>query len=108
MSDNTVLGPCFHCHATCTEEDYCFGCNTLICGPCSPYYDGPSNRDHQPEDHLLCFGDVDDDRALTCRRITGEFEHKFVFCGAPAVHSAYCLEHLHVVIDERARASKPS
>jgi hypothetical protein len=45
---------------------------------------------------------------FTCRRVIGGTEERPVLCGAPAVHSAYCREHLHAVIDEWVRAGEPS
>ena len=107
MTTEPMIGVCFHCRAPCTEEDYCFGCKTLVCGQCSPYFDGPGGPGHEPEEHLLYFPSLEESE-FTCRRVTGGFKDKPVLCGKPAVHSAYCLKHLHAVIDERVRARGPS
>lgn len=102
-----ITGPCFHCHEPCTGNDYCFGCKSLICSKCSPYYDLPSGREHAPEEHLLCL-DMMSEGEFTCRRIVGERDHQHVFCGAPAILSAYCVGHVQVVIDERSSRKAPS
>jgi hypothetical protein len=112
VDDEAMTGACFHCRAPCTEEDYCFGCETFVCALCSPYYDGPGGAGHTPAEHLLYLGTVCDPalderlagRPLTCRRIVGGTDDAPVLCGRPAALSAYCREHLHAVIDERLSA----
>ena len=111
MSDDPAIGTCFNCAAPCTEEDYCYGCKTLICSKCSPYYDGADGHNHRPDEHLLYFPTMNDGE-FTCRRVVG-MERKAgvasrVLCGKPAAFSAYCREHLHAVIDERLAAGEPS
>jgi hypothetical protein len=105
-SDGPAVGYCFNCRAPCTEDDYCHGCEVLVCAQCDPYCDGPG-PDHSPEDHLLYFGQLGDG-AHTCRRVVGGPAGAPALCGAPAVFSAYCADHLHAVFDERAGARRPS
>ena len=109
MPPGEVIGTCFHCKRPCTDEDYCFGCKTIVCADCNPYYNGPDRSDHRPEDHLLCFPMLTEGVAYSCRRVVGDCatDHP-TLCGRPAAHSAYCLECLHAVIDERARRESPS
>lgn len=96
-------GACFHCATPCGEDDYCFGCETFVCQQCSPYYDGPGG-DHEPEEHMLHLSIMNEDQPHTCRRIVGrDADGAPLFCGAPAVMSAYCVGHIGVVVDERAR-----
>lgn|GEM_PF-2517590 len=96
-----TVGRCFHCLEPCGEDDYCHGCRTLVCGRCSPYYDGPGG-DHAPEDHLLYFERLTDGE-YTCRWRVGAS-----LCGKPAFRSAYCVEHLHAAVDRLAASERPS
>lgn len=107
MSSEPIIVACFHCRAPCTEEDYCFGCEAFVCAQCSPYFDGPGGPNHEPKDHLLYFGPLNDGE-FTCRRVTGGSKKEPTLCGEPSVFSAYCLGHLHDAIDELARDGKPS
>lgn len=103
----TIAGTCFNCHAPCTDEDYCFGCRTIVCAQCSPYFDGPGGPNHRPDDHLLSFMDTVDGE-FTCRRVVGGSKDQLTLCGKPAVLSAYCRDHLVVVLDERLAAGRAS
>ena len=105
VSDVPPSGSCFHCGVHCTADDYCYGCKTLICARCSPYYEGPGGPSHVPSDHLLYLEPVAPD--ATCRYVVGrervsEAAERLYLCGRPAHCSAYCLAHLHVVLDERS------
>jgi hypothetical protein len=100
-------GRCFHCLKPCGEDDYCHGCKTVVCEQCSPYYDGPGG-DHAPEEHLLYFEPLTDGEH-TCRWRVGAGPGTWPrFCGAPAFRSAYCVGHLHAVIDRIAATERPS
>lgn len=107
MDDEAMRGDCFHCGAPCTEDSYCFGCESFVCADCSPYYDGPGG-DHEPEEHMLHLEMMNEDQEHLCRRIVGHHGGRPKFCGLPAVMSAYCVGHLQQVIAERAAAGKPS
>ncbi len=45
-------GPCYFCDADCSGvDDYCWGCNELICPDCSK--NESMMGGHDPDDHLI-------------------------------------------------------
>jgi hypothetical protein len=43
-------GPCALCDASCTAEDYCYGCRKHVCQNCCSNLSMPMGT-HEPADH---------------------------------------------------------
>lgn len=48
--DIPAEGPCFHCGAKCTDDNYCCGCKAFICEGCE--HEFVMGFGHSPEEHL--------------------------------------------------------